>query len=357
MANYKKYAENLIGNWEKDIYAPQQKIAQEVYQTNWDKLTNDLNVLKDQLARNFENAKMDYSNALSDIQDASFNRMNAAYNDLAARGLSASGKVNDLIRADTSLKGQEADKALSDLMGATKTNISDLTEGVNKYGESQTSLATDLAKDLGKLTDADAANNQQYANLVGGIAENAAQRAANNAISRMSRASDNDKDELTRRMAIADLLRSADYTDDEKISMMVIYGDVPVEQAKSAVSAYNYDIADAKVQKTQGLLDNLVNKNGLDARFYTPEGVSAINNVANRLSNDELITLISNNKKGISPVNYDEALYLDYINNEAKGNVFKNLKATNYVNAINRQTQNRNKYTYGDIYNILYGNK
>lgn len=330
MANYKKYAENLIGNWEKDIYVPQQKIAQEVYQTNWDKLTNDLNVLKDQLARNFENAKMDYSGALSDIQDTSFNRMNAAYNDLAARGLSASGEVNDLIRADTSLKGQEADKALSDLMGATQANISGLTEGVNKYGASQTSLATDLAKDLGKLTDADAANNQQYANLVGGIAENAAQRAASRAASSSKSNTTSDADELERRLLIYDTINNSDLSDIEKQQILVAYADVPMEQAKSALSAYNYDIANAK-------LDKALTSYSKASNFFQKE-----KDIANKLYDNGWKTFGSIGKVLTSDYN--------------PFNIANSLKNSR-VNAVNKASENLRNYTYGDIYNILYGNK
>lgn len=328
MASYKKYAENLIGNWEKDIYAPQQQIAQDVYKTNWNQLTNNFNTLKDQLARNFENARTDYANTLADVQDTSFNRVNAAYNDLANRGLSASGMVNDIVRADTALKGQEIDRALSSLMKATEENVSGLTEGVNKYGSSQTKLASDLAGDLGKLTDADAANNQQYAGLVGSLAESAASRAANNAISRMSRASDNDEDELTRRMAIADLLRSDEYTDDEKISMMTIYGDVPVEQARSAVSAYNYDTASDRY-------NNLLNN-------YSK---STINKFVNATENNRLANL------GLSLVS--PLLSTSPYNIFSIPRSFKNSRA----DKINTARENLSKYTYGDIYNILYGNK
>lgn len=328
MASYKKYAENLIGNWEKNIYEPQKQIAQDVYNTNWESLTNDFNTLKDQLNRNYENARNVYTNILSDVQNSSFNRVNTAYNDLATRGLSNSGYVNDLIQADTSLKGQEVNDALADLMKNTGSTISGLTEGTMKYGQSQTDLAADLAGDLGKLTDADAANNQQYANLVGSIAESAASRAASNALSRMSRQENDEGEELKRRMLISDILTSEDFTDDEKIQNMILYGNVPVDQAKSAVSAYNYDTAN---DKYNNLLKNYSN--------------ATINKFVSATENNNLANL------GLSLVSP--------LLNTSPYNIFsipRSLKSSR-VDKVNKTREDLSKYTYGDIYNILYGNK
>lgn len=68
MADYKKYAENLIGNWEKDIYEPQKQVTKDIYQTNWNKLTNDYNTVRDKLNRNFQLAREQYANTLNDVQ-------------------------------------------------------------------------------------------------------------------------------------------------------------------------------------------------------------------------------------------------------------------------------------------------
>lgn len=367
MANYKKYAENLIGNWEKDIYAPQQQLAQEAYKTNWDQLTNSFNSLKDQLARNFENARTDYSNILADAQDTSFNRTNAAYNDLANRGLSASGAVNDLIRADTRLKGQEVDRALSDLMEATGENVSGLTEGVNRYGANQTKLASGLAEDLGKLTDADAANNQQYAGLVGSIAESAASRAASNALSRMSRLEKDEGEELKRRMFIAQTLESEDYDDDQKVRILSMYAGVPVSQGKQVVSAYNYEKVQGQINDEQTKLNDYVNKKGLDNRFYTPEAIQIIGNA----TDDQIRNLAKNgyignfglfgkskNAAATAPANYNDYLLSEYYNSQMKS--FKDLAdsvAQGKANKIGGLYKDLSNYTYGDIYNLLYGGK
>lgn len=367
MASYKKYAENLIGNWEKDIYAPQQQIAQDVYKTNWDQLTNNFNTLKDQLARNFENVKTDYANTLADVQDTSFNRVNAAYNDLATRGLSASGMVNDIVRADTALKGQEVDKALSDLMKTTGENVSNLTKGVNDYGAGQTSLATNLAEDLGKLTDADAANNQQYAGLVGSIAESAASRAANNAISRMSRVEEDEDEELKRRMFIAQTLESEDYNDDQKIRILSMYAGVPVEQGKQVLSAYNYEKVQGQINDAQTKLNDYINKKGLDSRFYTPEAIQILSNA----TDDQIRNLAKNgyignfslfgkskNAAATVPANYNDYLISEYYNSQMRNPLsLADSKAQGKANRIGQLYKDLSNYTYGDIYNLLYGGK
>ena len=178
MANYKNYAENLIGNWEKDIYEPQKQVTKDIYKTNWNKLTNDYNTVKEKLARNFKLAREEYANTLNDVQNSSFNRMNNANIDLANRGLSNSGMMDLITQADTQSKGEDVDKALASLLNTNNASLSGLAEGVIDLGSGQNSLAGDLSGDIGKLTDADAANMQQYGGLLGSLGENAAGRAA-----------------------------------------------------------------------------------------------------------------------------------------------------------------------------------
>lgn len=262
MANYKKYAENLIGNWNKDIYEPQKGVTKDIYQTNWNKLSNDYNALKDKLARNFELAQMNYTNTLNNVQSDSFNRMRNANIDLANRGLSSSGMLDLITQGDIQQKGQDVDKALADLLNTNKANIEGLTEDVINLGKEQSSLASDLAGDIGKLTAADAENAQQYAGLIGGIGENAAQRAASRARSGGgSRASKikAEADEIGRKIRIADVLESTDLSDKEKAHYLITYLDVPSQKALDAVSAYNNNV---KLQANRQKIANINDKIG-----------------------------------------------------------------------------------------------
>jgi len=331
MAKYKRYAEDLIGDWETGQYEPQRQVAQSVYSTNLSKLSNSLSDLKDKLARNFQNAQLDYSNTLNDIQGQSFNRLRNADIDLANRGLSTSG-VRDLVeQADIQRKGQDVDKALTDLMNVNRASAEGLTEGVLNYGEGQTKLAGELAEDLGKLTDQEAGNAQQYANLIAGIANNAAGRAASRARSGSSKKSkaEEDYDETRRKIMIADTLSSTELTDDEKKQYLNTYLNVPVDTAIAAVEGYNNNqkmSADrAKIERVQGNLDKF--------------------NEATDIWNKVFGNPIS---YAINPLGALANRYILNVPNAARL----------YAEDSLRKTQNDlNKLTYTDLAELLYGKK
>lgn len=330
MANNIKYAQNLIGDWNKDIYEPKKQVLQDIYQTNWDKLSNDYNTLKDTLARNYDNARLAYTNTLNDIQDQSFNRMNNATIDLANRGLSSSGVTNLVNQADTQIKGEEVNKALSSLLSTGADTQKGLYGGLESLGKGQNSLYTDLLGDIGNLTDADAANMQQYAGLVGNIAENAASRAASSALSRLQRTEEDDTEELKRRMLISDILDADDMSDDDKVKNLVLYGGVDGQQARNVISAYNYNIANDKFNKALSAYGNA-------SSFVQKE-----KDIANAI-NKYVPGIIGTTAKVITS---------DY-NPLNIANAIKNSNAK----AVQTQRDNLSKYTYGDIYDILYGNR
>ena len=238
MASYKKYAEDLIGNWETGQYEPQRNVTQNIYQTNIDKLANDFSALKDKLARNFNNAQMEYANTLNNVQNSSFNRLRNADIDLANRGLSTSGVGSLVNQADIQQKGADVDKALSGLLEANRAGVENLSQGVNAFGQGQTKLASNLAGDLGKITSQEAANAQQYANLIAGIGESKASRARVGG-GRGSSKEETEQDELKRRLLIGDTLASTQLTDEEKKKYLFEYLDVPNEVAEAAVNGYN----------------------------------------------------------------------------------------------------------------------
>ena len=257
MANYKNYAENLIGNWEKDIYEPQKQVIKDIYQTNWNKLTNDYNTVKEKLARNFKLAREEYANTLNDVQNSSFNRMNNANIDLANRGLSNSGMMDLITQADTQSKGEDVDKALASLLNTNNASLSGLAEGVIDLGSGQNSLAGDLSGDLGKLTDADAANMQQYGGLLGSLGENAAGRAASRAKSGKSK-DEKDDDEFYRILGIITTLNNSELSDDDKRIALVNNFDVDIDTTNKAIKGYNdnnlIDTTNNKIKKMQNSL-------------------------------------------------------------------------------------------------------
>lgn len=334
MANNIKYAQNLIGDWNKDIYEPKKQALQDIYQTNWNKLSNDYNTLKDTLARNYDVARQTYNKTLGDIQNESFNRMNAATIDLANRGLSSSGVTGLVNNADTQIKGEEVNKALSSLLDTEAGNEKSLFSGLNTLGQQENSLASGLLGDIGGLTDADAANNQQYAGLVGNIAESAASRAASRAASGSGQ-DNSEEDEIERRFAIARTLESEDYSEEEKVNLLVRYLDVPLDKAKSAVSAYTYDIANNKLNNAIKAYDKASNTRQKEK------------DIVNKYSN--YMPIIPG---FVQPGVVARALVSD--NNPL--NIANSIKNSR-LNAVNKARENLSKYTYGDIYDILYGGK
>ena len=348
MADYKKYAENLVGNWEKDIYAPQRQVTQDIYQTNWNKLSNDFQDLKDKLARNFDNARLEYSNALNNVQDSSFNRMNNANIDLANRGLSSSGMLDKITQADTQVKGQEVDKALASLLGTNSAAIEGLSQGVSKYAQKQTGLAGDLAKDLGELTGADAANIQQYGGLIAGIGESAAKRAASRAasggasgLSKKQQKAQDELDEYYRKMAIYETLNDDTLSDAEKRKTLVNELNVSVGDAEKAISSTNYTNTQKKIQEREMSLNKLDNT------------ISKLNR--NRAEN------AANLNKAIQNNAIMRAIFgsdFDVANNDLT-NLLDTIRPTSVARDINtsqidKLNKKLNDYTYTDLYDLLY---
>lgn len=257
MANYKNYAENLIGNWEKDIYEPQKQVTKDIYQTNWNKLTNDYNTVKEKLARNFKLAREEYANTLNDVQNSSFNRMNNANIDLVNRGLSNSGMMDLITQADTQSKGEDVDKALASLLNTNNASLSGLAEGVIDLGSGQNSLADDLSGDIGKLTDADAANMQQYGGLLGSVGESAAGRAASRAKSGKSK-DEKEDDEFYRILGIITTLNNDELSDDDKKYVLKTQYDVDINTGSKAIKGYNdnkvLDSTNDRIKKMQNSL-------------------------------------------------------------------------------------------------------
>lgn len=348
MANYKKYAENLVGNWEKDIYEPQRDVTKAIYQTNWNKLTNDYNAVKDKLDRNFSLARNEYSNTLNDVQNTSFNRMNSANIDLANRGLSSSGMLDLVTQGDTQLKGESVDKALSDLLATNNASLSGLGEGVMGLGEGQTKLASDLAGDIGKLTEADAANNQQYAGLIAGIAEGAAQRAASRASggggSKKKSKKEQELDAMEKRLATFYVLNDDSLSDDEKRQQLVSIG-IPVQDALNAISSVNYTKYENSVGNTRSDLEKRIN-NLQNSVNNMPTSVSV--NGLNSSPTTSPLRVTNNNFNRITPITPSRT------NTVAVSNRLQ--KELNDKIAELEKLNRGNVYTYKDLYDAIYGN-
>lgn len=309
MANYKKYAENLIGDWQTDQFEPQRQVAMDTYNTNWKSLTDDFENLKDKLNENISKARTTYAETLGDVQESSYSRMNNALSSLASKGLADSGIANRVLESDITQKGEDVNKALETLLSVTSEGVSGLADANNKLAGNQNKLNSGLADTLGDIGDAEAANAQQYAGLVGSVAEGAAARAA----SRSGSKDEDEEDELARRMRIYDLMSSEDYNDEEKARMLVNYFDYDIKTARNAVKVYTDNIK----------YDDLTTK---------LEGATKRANTLNSISK------FTNSRSTINPINEIINLFSDVAN--------KN---------VGKITKERNDLKVSDLYNALYG--
>lgn len=243
-----RYAENLIGDWEKDQYEPLRDVAQLQYNTDWDKLTNDFNRLNEQLAQNFKNARIEHNKALIDNAQNSYMRLYNAERDLAKRGLTGSGLMNVYNAANTAQIGEENNKALKALMEANKATMEGSLSGLDKYSRSVADLAGDLGDQLAGITDAEGDNLRQYANLVSDITESERSRALRNTEAN----AEDESDKLYQLYTINEILLDEETTDDEKYYDLLRDAGTTPEQAERIISSYNH----SKVSQTVNKFDN-----------------------------------------------------------------------------------------------------
>lgn len=269
-----RYAENLIGKWEDDQFEPQRLAVQNTYNTNWEALTNDFNNLKDQLERNQKLAQLEYGGQIGDIQNNAYDRTSQYYQNLANRGLSSSGMVDQLSRANTEATGQEVDKALEGLLSVTSEGVKALSDAGHNLALEQQDLNRGLADDLGAISDAEAANAQAYANLVASITQSADQRRAS--YGGGSKDEDEEYDEIYQLITIKDIMNNPETSDDDKYFELVKDAAVTPEQAEKILSSYNYNKISDELSKAQ----STYNENTRNLKAYNPvaEGSNPVTN-------------------------------------------------------------------------------
>ena len=317
-----RYAENLIGDWEKDQYEPLREVAQLQYNTNWDKLTNDFNRLNEQLAQNFKNARIEHNKALIDNAQNSYMRLYNAEQDLAKRGLTGSGLMNVYNAANTAQTGEENSKILKSLMEANKATMEGSLSGLDKYSRGVADLAGDLGDRLAGITDAEGDNLRQYANLVASINESAAERADSYSRANAEKSLADEQDDIYQFLAIKDIL-SDDETDDEtKYYDLIKDAAVTPEQAERILSSYNYNKTSTKLEDKKSAL------------------AKTEDNIRDYLDSDLLINKIAYSQPFTT---LPRALGLTY-------NLAKNTRNKNDVKKLERELS---KYTYEDLKDIM----
>lgn len=317
------YAKNLIGDWETGQFEPLRQVAQAQYQTNWNKLTNDLNNLNEQLDRNFKNARIQYNNALSDTAKNSYLRLYNAEQDLANRGLTGSGLLNVYNTGNTEQLGKENNALLQNLMSANKANVEGGLSGLDTYARNATNLAGDLANDLAGITDAEGDNLRAYNDLVSSISESAANRSLKYSTDK----NDEETDRLYQLITINDIMNSENTDDSTKFSELVTEAAVSPEQAERILSSYNYNKVNAKIEDNQRLLQK--SKDNLE-KYKNAKFINGLTGFTTLQSPNNPLAAIRGLGYGITKLNE---------NNRTKK-----------LNELNKELS---KYTYEDLKNIL----
>lgn len=303
-----KYAQNLIGDWETEQFEPLREVAQNKYQANWDKLSSDFANLNEQLAHNFQRARVKHNSAVLDNARNSFNRMYNVEQDLANRGLTGSGLMNVYSAMNSQQQGQENNAALQELMDANKANIEGRFTALDSLAKGMGDLSSNLGDELAGITEAEGDNLRAYRDLIGSISESAANRALESASSSLSSkmaALEDEETDRYRKLSIYETLNDDTLSDDDKYKALVTELDVPVGDALKAISSYNYT-------KVQNKID--------DAKINLQDYVK---------------------KKPIIPWS-------------APLNSFKALNAKSKLNKIDKLEKELNDYTYTDLYDLLY---
>lgn len=317
------YAKNLIGDWETEQFEPLRQVAQAQYQTNWNKLTNDLNNLNEQLDRNFKNARIQYNNALSDTAKNSYLRLYNAEQDLANRGLTGSGLLNVYNTRNTEQLGEENNALLQNLMSANKANVEGGLSGLDTYARNATNLAGDLANDLAGITDAEGDNLRAYNDLVSSISESAANRSLKYSTDK----NDEETDRLYQLITINDIMNSEDIDDSTKFSELVTDAAVSPEQAERILSSYNYNKVNTKIEDNQRLLQK--SKDNLE-KYKNAKFINGLTGFTTLQSPNNPLAAI----RGL-------------------GYSITKLNENNRTKKLNELNQELSKYTYEDLKNIL----
>jgi len=314
MADYRKYAENLIGNWNTDQYEPQRSIVRDINQTNWDRIQMDYDNYIDSVQRNLDRARTNYYNNLASADRNSFLRVNSAVENLAKRGMLNSGVANRYIQADTTARGNEVNNALYDIINTNTGLAGKLGDLTNTMASKENALVADLGGKLAGLTAKEQANDRGYANLAAGLAASAEARDLANGKS--AKKKQEELDELNRRLLIAKTITNTEMSDNQKERYLSIYLDVPGDVARSAIKGYN---------------DNNTIKEALNS-------LSDYNIKIKEYDNDKE----RKNEQG----RWDEASY---------GSIFKEIKDSENRRNADLLRKQLSDMSYTDLYELLFG--
>lgn len=360
MANRgREYAEGLVGALDRSAYNQQRDVAKNTYNTNWQNVQNQYKNLQDKLKLQQQRANAEFAEGLVNVAENSFNRERQGSGNLANRGLSASGLTNILNQADTAQKGEEIGNLLKK-SGAVSVDTADrLSQATSKAASEGTGLLGKLANTLGDIGDAETALQNQYNNVLAGIAGAMDEREANNALQAAQRASrgggsgksqelidaENALDEFYRKAAINEVLSSPDMDDQQKSNYLgIMFG---MNGSGDIVSAYNKNVNatndyNARLNELQKAANKQEKKN--QSAQYVLDQYNKRQELQNRF--------FGNKNEGKFPLNNTNSPYIIDDMNLLAPKVSFNYDDINALNSFKNQG-----ITYEDLAELLYGNR
>lgn len=277
MAKGRTYAENLVGPLDRSFYETQRNVANKVNETNWQNLQNQYKNLTDQLKRKQEQENIAFAKGLVDVSENSLDRMSAANQNMANRGLTSSGLTNLVEQADTTAKGSQVLDLLGKAGDVAVSTAGQMASGNATYADKAAELNNALAGTLGDINAGDVAAQMSYNKGLADLGEameareddnklQAAQRAASAASSgNGTKEQDDEYNEFMRRVAINQTLISDTMDDKDKANVLRIR--LGVKNADEVIKAYNKNIGETeRYNKDLKAAKNKIKKAEQDAK-------------------------------------------------------------------------------------------
>lgn len=251
MANEsRKYAEDLVGSLDRTFYNTQRDVSNKKYNTNWKNLQRQYQNLTENLKMKQEQIDRSFADSLATVAENDYLRKRAAVNDLALRGLTASGNQDINNQINTEAKGEEVLNLMESAGGGSVEIAKALEDARSTLVNKEADLNRGLADTLANIGDAEGealrAYNEGLANIAG--AKDA--RDMENELAKLqleaqrqaqgySKTGLEDAEEaMAQRELMMDILKREDWTDAEKASAIQIFFGKDVDSAKAIVTGY-----------------------------------------------------------------------------------------------------------------------
>lgn len=184
-------ARRLLGDLDLSTYGEQRNVAQRQYDTGVSTLRSDYETLLNQINKNKQEGREDFSSSRAVISEDAFDRARGTQTDLSSRLAGASSGLQDLGKVSNRI---ETGRQMSDVANKYYRSLSNLVESERQAGEKKAqgerSLSDSLAGQLANIGSAEQQARSNYGNSLSSLAlqiqqqmdaRAAAERAAANA--------------------------------------------------------------------------------------------------------------------------------------------------------------------------------